>query len=256
MKKLLFAFFLFCCAQINTFPQTVYELNTKREIITGTLALGMGIAPFFVHNKPEHIPAVFNKNELNGLDRSLIFSYNKPLDLISDNSAYALALLPVISIIPNRKDKNTLLTYGIMYSEALLLTYGTIFTLKNAVIRYRPYMYVDSIPDGKRWDCYNSFPSGAVAFTFLGATFLSVTYSREFPESKWKIPIIAGSYTAAATLASARILAGSHFLTDVGASALISSLYGWLIPWMHLGDNNKRLTVIPLGNGVIVSLNF
>ena len=253
MRKLLFAFFLFCCTRINIFPQTVYELNAQREIITGALALGMGIAPFFVHNKPEYIPGTFNKNDLNGLDRSLVFSYNKPLDLISDNSAYALALLPVISIIPNRRDKNTLLTYGVMYSEALLLTYGTIFTLKNAVIRYRPYMYVDGIPDGKGWDYYNSFPSGAVGFTFLAATFLSVTYSREFPESKWKIPVIAGSYTLAAALASARIAAGSHFLTDVGAAALISSFYGWLIPWMHLGDNTKRPAIIPLGNGVIVS---
>jgi membrane-associated phospholipid phosphatase len=256
MRKLLFAFFLFCCMRINTFPQTVYELEVKREIVTGALSLGMGITPFLVHHKPEHIPDTFNKDDINRLDRSLVFSYNKPLDLISDNSAYGLALLPLISIIPNIEDSNTLLTYGVMYSEALLLTYGTIFTLKNAVIRYRPYMYVDGVPDGKEWDYYNSFPSGAVGFTFLGATFLSVTYSREFPESEWKIPIIAGSYTLAAGLASARILAGSHFLSDVCASALISSFYGWLIPWMHLGDNSKKLTIIPTGNGAIVSLKL
>jgi membrane-associated phospholipid phosphatase len=256
MRKLLFAFFLFCCTHINTFPQTVYELDVKREVVTGALALGMGITPFLVHNKPEHIPGILNKDDVNSVDRSLMFSYNKPLDLISDNSAYALALLPVISIIPNIKDTNTLLTYGVMYSEALLLTYGTVFTLKNAVIRYRPYMYIDGVPDGKGRDYYNSFPSGAVGFTFLGATFLSVTFSREFPESKWKIPVIAGSYTLAATLASARIAAGSHFLTDVCAAAAISSFYGWLIPWMHLRDDNKRLAIIPTGNGVIVSLNF
>jgi len=256
MKKLLFVFFLFCRVRTNTFSETVYELDVKREIITGALSLGMGITPFFVHNKPEHIPDILNKDDINRFDRSLMFSYNKPLDLISDNSAYALALLPVISIIPNRKDNHTLLTYGVMYSEALLLTYGTIFTLKNAVIRYRPYMYTDGVPDGKGRDYYNSFPSGAVGFTFLGATFLSVTYSREFPESEWKIPIIAGSYTLAAGLASARVLAGSHFLTDVCASAAISSFYGWLIPWMHLGDNSRRLAIIPSGNGVIVSLYF
>jgi undecaprenyl-diphosphatase len=234
----------------------MYELNTRRELITGALSLGIGITPFFVHNKPENIPDKLNKNEVNSFDRPLMFSYNKPLDMVSDYSAYGLALLPVISIIPNIKDKNILLTYGIMYSEALLLTYGTIFTLKNAVIRYRPYMYGDGVPNGKEQDYYNSFPSGAVCFTFLGATFLSTTFSREFPESKWKIPVITGSYTLAAGLASMRILSGSHFLTDVCAAALISSLYGWLIPWLHLKNDNKMLTIVPSGNGIIVLLNF
>ena len=254
MKKLLFAFSLFLCMQINTFSQTVYELDLKKELIIGALSLGIGITPFFINNKPENIPGILNKNEVNSLDRSLMFSYNKTLDIISDYSAYGTALLPLISIIPNRKDKNTLLAYGIMYSEALLLTYGTIFTLKNAVIRYRPYMYADGVPDGKKNDYYKSFPSGAASFAFLGSTFLTTTFFHEFPESKWKFPIAAGSYTLAAGIASMRILSGTHFLTDVFTGALISSTYGWLIPWLHLKKNNDRLAIIPTGNGIIISL--
>jgi membrane-associated phospholipid phosphatase len=247
---------MFFCTITNIFSQTVYELSLKRELILGTLSLGIGITPFFVDNKPENIPTNLNKNDINSFDRSLMFPYKKHMDLISDNSAYALALLPVIAVIPNIKEENTLLTYLVMYSEALLLTYGTTFTLKNAVIRYRPYMYFDGIHDEKRKDYYKSFPSGAASFSFLGASFLSAAFFREFPESKMKLPVIIGSYSLAVTVASFRIASGAHFLSDVLTSAAISSLYGWLIPSLHLKNNNEKLTIIPAGNGIIISLRI
>jgi membrane-associated phospholipid phosphatase len=111
-----------------------------------------------------------------------MFSYNKPLDIASDYGVYAMLLIPALSVIPNITDTNTLLTYGVMYAEALLLAFGTEELLKNAIIRYRPYMYEDGIPDGKGNDYYDSLPSGATALAFLGATFLSTTFSEEFPE--------------------------------------------------------------------------
>jgi len=256
MKKLLIVFCFISCMQINIFSQTVYDLDLKKDLIIGSLSIGMGITPFFINNKPENIPNMLDKNNINNFDRSLMFSYNKYLDWISDYGAYGLALLPVISIVPNINYKNTLLTYGIMYSEALLLTYGTVFTLKNAIIRYRPYMYTDGVPNGKENDYYKSFPSGSTSFAFLGATFLSVTYSQEFPESKWKIPIIIGSYTLAAGIASVRILSGSHFLTDVFTGAAIGSLYGWIIPCLHLKNHDDKLTLVPTGNGILVLVKF
>ncbi|WP_461246036.1 phosphatase PAP2 family protein [Treponema sp. R6D11] len=255
-KKTLFVLLVFFFTKLNVFSQTAYDLNLKRELIIGALSLGIGITPFFVNNEPENIPVNLKKDKVNSFDRSLMFSYKKTLDLITDNGAYALALLPVISIIPNIKEENTLLTYGIMYGEALLLTFGTTFTLKNAVIRFRPYMYTDNIPAGKEKDYYNSFPSGATSFSFLGASFLSATFSKEFPDSKMKLPIIIGGYSLAATIASLRIVSGAHFITDVLTSALISSAYGWLIPDLHFKNNNDKLTIIPTGNGVIVSFKI
>jgi membrane-associated phospholipid phosphatase len=143
-----------------------------------------------------------------------------------------------------------------MYAEALLFTFGTQYLLKSAIIRYRPYMYEDGIPDGKGNDYYNSFPSGATSLAFFGATFLSTTFSDEFPESKWKLSIITGSYTLAIGVASLRILSGCHFLTDVFMGAAIGSLYGWLIPWLHLRNDNEKISIVPTGNGLIVSLKF
>jgi membrane-associated phospholipid phosphatase len=118
-------------------------------------------------------------------------------------------------------------------------------------------MYTDGLPGGKEDDYYNSFPSGSTAYAFLGATFLSTTFSREYPESKWKLPVILGSYTLASGIASMRILSGSHFPSDVLIGAVIGSLYGWLIPVLHIKDNNKNnLSMNLTGNGILVSLSF
>ena len=243
--------------QTNIFSQSIYSVSIKNDAIIGALSLGIGICPFFINNEPENIPGVLNKNEVNSFDRLFVASYKKPLDLISDYYiTIALASLPVISIIPNIKNSNTLLTYGIMYAESLLLTYGTVFSLKNAINRFRPYMYTSGIPNGKENDYHNSFPSSATAFSFLGATFLSTTFSREFPNSKWKFPIAIGGYTLAAGVGAMRIMAGSHFLTDVFVGTAIGSLYGWLIPRLHLETDTKKYAIVPTGNGVIISVKL
>jgi membrane-associated phospholipid phosphatase len=182
---------------MNVFSQSVFSLDLRKDLVIGTFSLGLGISPFFVKNEPENIPVSLNNNEVNIFDHALMFEYNKPLDIVSNYGVYSLLLLPVFSVMPNIKDMNILLTYGVMYTEAFLLTFGTKDLLKNAIIRYRPYMYDGGVLDGKENDYYNSFPSGSTAYAFLGATFLTTTFSQEFPESKWKIPLIIGSYSLA-----------------------------------------------------------
>ena len=257
-KLFRFSFLLFflCFIHANVFSQSVYSLNLKKDLLIGAVSLGISSASFFINNVPDYVPGTLSKNDLNSFDRSLVFSYNKPLDLASDNGVYGLILLPFFSLMPKIRDKNAVLTYSVMYGEALLLTYGTVFTLKRSIVRYRPYMYSGGIPCGKENDYFNSFPSSAVSFAFLSAAFFSVTFSQEYPESKWKLPVIIGSYALAAGTASMRILAGSHFLSDVLAGAAIGSLYGGLIPNLHKKTVRNGLTMIPDINGIKVSLRY
>jgi membrane-associated phospholipid phosphatase len=257
IKRLLFIAFVLNCVQMNIYSQSAFSINMEEYIIIGLTSLGIGIIPFFINNEPTDISGTFNKNEVNIFDRSLIFLYNKYLDYFSDYYlSTALAILPVISVIPGTKNSKVLLSYGVMYTESLLLTYGTVFSLKGIVDRYRPYMYDSGVPDAKKNDYHNSFPSSATAFAFLGVTFFTTTYSHEFPESKWKTPLIIGGYTLAASVGAMRILAGSHFLTDVFAGAAIGSLYGWLIPWLHLEKENNKFAVIPTMNGIMFSMKI
>jgi membrane-associated phospholipid phosphatase len=128
--------------------------------------------------------------------------------------------------------------------------------LKNAVVRYRPYVYDSGIPEGQDDEYYKSFPSGSTALVFLSAGFLSSTFSAEYPDSQLKIPVIAGIYTMATGVAACRIACGTHFLTDVLAGAAMGSLDGWLIPRLHLKKGNENTAIIPTGNGLIVSLKL
>lgn len=256
MKKFFIAFCSFLMS-FNVYSQSIFTYDLKKDIILGIGALGIFASPFFVNNEPTNIPAELNKEDVNMLDRGLMFPYNRILDKISDYGVYGLLVLPALSLVGNIKDKKAWLTYGIMYAEVFALTFGTKDLLKNAIIRYRPYMYSGGIPDGMMNDYYNSFPSGSTALAFLSAGFLSATFSAEYPDSKWKIPIIAGSYTLATGIAACRIYSGSHFLTDVLVGAAIGSLYGWVIPLLHKKQNDgNKIAINFTGNGFIASMKF
>jgi membrane-associated phospholipid phosphatase len=242
----------FAAAALHSYAESVYTYDFKKDIAIGSLALGISIAPFFIENAPKAAPALLDKSGVNDFDRSLMFSYNKPLDIISDTGVYGLLVLPALSLAGNLKDTDALLTYGIMYAEAFLLTNGTKELLKSGIIRYRPYMYAGAIPNGKEDDYYNSFPSGSTALAFLSAGFVSSTFATEYSDSPWKIPVISGAYVLAGGIAASRILSGSHFLSDVLAGAAIGSLYGYLVPWLHL-KSPRGVSVSPLANGFVVS---
>jgi len=255
MKKYLLVF-CFCIAAYSLSSQSVFTYDLKKDIIIGGLSLGLFVSPFFVENTPSQIPDSLNKNDINGFDRSLMFSYNKSLDIISDYGVYGMLILPIMSVIGNANDINTWLTYGIMYSEAFLLTYGTKDLLKNAIIRYRPYMYDGGVPARQKDDYYNSFPSGSTSLAFLSATFLSTTFFQEYPDSKWKLPVIIGSYSLATAVSVMRITSGAHFITDVIAGAAIGSFYGWIIPFLHKNNSNNNVTVNVAPNGFLVAVKF
>jgi membrane-associated phospholipid phosphatase len=239
----------------NIVAESMYSYDLKKDIAIGAVSLGIFISPFFIDSSPKDIS--FQKDDVNPFDRSMMFSYNRTLDTFSDLSAYGLLVLPAISVIGNIKDVNALVTYGIMYAEAFLLTYGTKDLFKNAISRNRPYTYSGSIPSGKEDDYYKSFPSGSTSLAFMSAGFLSSTFFTEYPDSPWKIPVIGISYSLALGIGVSRILSGAHFMTDVMTGAVIGSLYGYLIPLLHLRKNERsKIAFMPVLNGFIVSYQF
>ncbi|MDR2782327.1 MAG: phosphatase PAP2 family protein [Treponema sp.] len=256
MKKLM-TFFCLLPTAFHGYAESVFTYDMTKDIAIGSLALGVFVSPFFVSNEPERVPTAPDKNRVNAFDRSLMFPYNKPLDLISDFGVYGLLALPALSLAGNFTDKNALLTYSIMYTEAVLLTFGTKELLKNAIIRFRPYVYDNGVPAGLEDDYYNSFPSGSTSLAFLSAGFLSATFLAEHPDSPLNAPVVAGAYALAAGVAACRIFSGSHFLTDVLTGAAIGSLYGWAIPLLHKkqrAENNVSITIT--GTGIVASIDF
>ena len=217
--------------------ESIFRYNLKKELLIGAFLIGVLICLFLINRETASIPAYLNKNDVNIFDRWLMFPHIEWLDNIKYLFlAVALALPIITPLARNIRSRSTWLTYGIMYVQAFLFTSGIRTILKNVIYRYRPYMYFEGFPAAS--DFHRSFPSGTAALAFLPATFLSVTFAAEFPNSRWKIPIIVGSHTLAIAIGATRIFNGTHFLTDVLAGAVIGIFFGWLIPTLHKRANN------------------
>ena len=177
-----------------------------------------------------------DKSEVNQFDALVMNPYSKPLDKTASLINAGLMVSPAFLAI-NRSTED-IATLGVMYLESMAGAYASKEILKKVVDRPRPYTYFEGAPEDENDDWNNSFPSGHTTMAFASAGFVSYVFSRYYPDSKWKAPVIAASYSLAATTAVLRIMSGNHFMTDVLAGALLGTLWGIGIPMLHtLGDN-------------------
>jgi len=237
----------------NIFAQksnSPFELNTK----TDSILLGSGIflsgADLILDNclklnQVEYKGDIYEKDNINRLDRFFMNSYSKTKDSIANFTLLTTMITPIVLV---SNEKSQWLTDFVMYTETLLIANGIKELTKLCVNRARPYMYYEpeTYPkeDIESKDCFNSFPSGHTTMAFAAATFVSYTYCEYFPESSWKVPIICASYGLATTTATLRILSGNHFFTDVLVGAVIGSSTGFLVPYLHkINNSNETLDV-------------
>lgn len=234
------------------------------SIPTESIIAGSGVAlygTYFFCDKilkmDKSLPAegtIFSKDAVNPFDRIFMNPYNKKIDTLSTFvGAGVVASAGILAFAP----MNQWITIGSMYAETLLWAYSLKCIGKLAVGKTRPYMYFDNIPEEaySEFDWNDSFPSAHSTFVFAAATFTSYVYCKYFPESAWRYAVIGGTYSVAALTAAMRILSGNHFLTDVLAGALIGSVCGFVIPFVHTLPFGKPLN-LSLGKLGTASVNF
>ena len=255
-------FILLCmiAASINCFAESAYTLDPAKDLIIGSASLGLAVSSLFVNRSANNASKdgfPLSIGSVNAFDCGLVYEYSRPWDITSDILLYGLIVMPLVSpLAGNAKDGTAWAAYGLMYAESVLLVFGTCELLKNSITRYRPYCYFDDFPPGMGADYHKSFPSRHTAFAFMSAGFLTSTFSTEYPDSPWKVPLSVVSYSLAAGVGLSRIFSGSHFLSDVLAGAAMGSVFGYLIPWLHLRKNQGAVTLIPLHNGLTLAYRF
>lgn len=182
-----------------------------------------------------------NVDELFFLDSLSINPYNAGIDTACEYILGVSLLMPAVIFIG--ADFESAVEVGVMFLETLLWTYAAKDLAKDLVPRYRPYTYVAEPVDD---DYMNSFPSGHTAALFAVSGFTSVVFAEMYPDSIWKIPVIAGSYSVAVTMGVLRVVSGNHFVTDVLAGALLGTIIGIGIPMLHsidpAGDSGVEVT--------------
>lgn len=234
-----------------------YRLDWSADLAVAGACLGLNAIGSLTggEDSPSWNGVPLDPSGVPSFDRWAMHRYSRELDDAGTALQVATMAAPVVLAF---SDKGEWLTVGVMYAQSVLLTCGLKNTLKGLIERNRPYMYsedppLDGIQDGDR---LNSFPSGHAAYAFNGAVFTSVVFSEYFPDSPWRVPVIAGSMGAAVATGILRVESGCHFLSDVLAGAALGSLTGYFIPRIHRNRCDPPVSLTPLPSGGMVTVRF
>ena len=246
MKKiLLVALLTLMSAATLPADEFPYKLDlTKEAFMFGGGALFYGAHLYMKFDRDrdsayDHGLDRLDKDDINFVDRSMMRSYSRALDMTGHVLLAATMLAPFSLAIHQSKD--TIITEVVMYAETLLLAHSFKELSKDVVVRWRPYCYYDDTDNDllDDVDSSKSFMSGHAAMAFTSASFLTTVYAHMHPEGTNKYWVAGGSFAAAAGVAALRVFSGNHFFTDVLAGALWGSFIGYIVPQFHYTQDGK-----------------
>jgi membrane-associated phospholipid phosphatase len=234
----------------KTFAQSPYELSWKKDGLIFGLEIPFAYLGVMVDQSisplTENELETLRVQEVNSLDRFATKNYSKQAAHLSDILLYTCILSPLTFLL-SKNIRGDLGTVFGMHTESLILSLFIPTYSKIAFGRVRPYAYNPDVPMDQRLssDARKSFFSGHTSIAFGSMVFVSTVYSGYFPDSKWRPYVWGGTLLLASTVGYLRIAAGSHFLTDVIAGAIVGSAVGYIIPKIHKVDNKYNSMQYP-----------
>jgi len=217
------------------------------------LALEYSIQPLTV----EEVNGL-SREAVNRFDRNATYHYSKSIDDASDIAAYCILAAP-LSLLTDRKIRETVKTFSVMYTETVTLAYVLPSMGKGFFKRPRPYVYNTAAPLDEKLsrDARVSFFSRHTTFAFASACFMSSVYGSYNHGSRLTPLVWAGSLGAASAIGYLRFAAGAHFPTDILTGALAGTLIGCGVPYLHKTiHDSARLSLTPFCNGLCLSLKW
>lgn len=178
-------------------------------------------------------------SEVPSFDCAFMQPYNRSLEAGGTVFELASLLTPALLLA---EPADEYLTIATMYGETLLAAYALKELGKLWFPRARPFLYYPDYPKEKiaKGDAYDSFPSGHATLAFAGAAFTSYVFAAYHPDSVWKIPVTVASYSLAVATAAMRVASGNHFPSDVLSGALLGTLVGVGVPFLHRSLASKQ----------------
>jgi len=244
---------IFVLFQTNIFSQSPYSLNTGREIAIfgGGILLGIVDAKLIDNKKPISYEELHNlsKENLSAFDRGAVNNWSPEAAEWSDVLLITAIASPLL-MFTSSEVRNDVGTFSTMYLQNILTTYSVSHLPKGLISRYRPYVYNEDVPDEIKQNvsATHSFFSAHASVSFASAVFLSITFSKYYPNSHLKPYVWGSSLLLAATVGYLRYEAGQHFPTDIITGAIVGSVVGYLIPLIHESDEEEKGLIIPAGN--------
>lgn len=147
---------------------------------------------------------------------------------------------------------------GLVITQTLSATLMATALMKVMVARARPLTYNPDFDKAVRYsgDARLSFPSGHSALAFSAASATAVMLLRRYPGGRGAYLGTLGAYLGATSVATLRVLAGKHFITDVLAGAALGTVIGLAIPLAHVNEGETEPTGLGQNRSTVPVLGF
>ncbi len=175
-----------------------------------------------------------DKSNVNALDRHVAGNYSETWSRVSDATLLAAMGTSVIALFADDGFSSGIIDFVVM-AESALMTNATIIVLNVATRRARPYLYSEKAPEDVRRSgtASLSFPSGHIGTaTAITTSLFGILYIRN-PDSAWPWVWLGFGTAASGLVATGRVMAGRHFITDVIIGGAMGVCMGILVPALH-----------------------
>jgi len=193
--------------------------------------------------------------ELNAFDRHFAGTWRPGWTAYSN---YGFAALTVGSATLLMIDEGPLsaLNDAVVVAESAFVATALPSMTTLATSRPRPYTYGSRAPLTERQsgNASLSFISSHTSVSFAVATSMFIATKRLHPNSALPWLTLGIGLAGATSIASARVLAGQHFPTDVFSGAVIGASVGVIIPSLH--ELPVQVGPAAAGKGLSLSGNF
>lgn len=228
----------------NSGAQDNYDLDFKRESVllaSGLITLGSGL-----HISNSQRP--LSQNEIAGLDASNIWSVDRfATRNVSQYSAtlsdigLVVALSGPALILGSKERRRDFWKIALIGIETIGINTGLTYLAKGLTNRTRPYVYHPNgdIFDKQANDSRQSFFSGHTSIAASSTFFTAHILSTYVQSKKYRRVLWISAATIPAFVATTRVTAGKHFLSDVTVGYAVGALTGYFIPELHKSSRKK-----------------
>jgi membrane-associated phospholipid phosphatase len=262
MKNLLLLFLsLSISFSISGQKTSPYKLRLGVDLPIILAGSGLSYAGLqILRNKP-HLDsakvASLKQSDINRFDRGATRHYDHNASNLADFNLYASFASPTLLLI-NAPVRNEYLKVGALYLETMAVM-GVAYTwVVGHTHRIRPYVYNPDVPFQKKLgrgttnSLFAGHPASAAAATF----FVAKVFADYNPDSKLKPFIWTAAIVPPAVVAYFRYRQGQHFPTDILVGIPLGAFIGIIIPQLHRTSNKTNLSIVPCGNGLLMTYVF
>jgi membrane-associated phospholipid phosphatase len=221
-----------------------FQLYAELDLPVLTVGL-VFVSVRFVRTQKAFCAPLCDRSDLNALDRTTAGMWS-PSWLLASNVGLLTLGAGAFTLLTSDEGALEALNDSVVIAESALSATAVASIMTIAAGRPRPFLYGDHAPlsDRNGSDAGNSFLSSHAAVGFAIATSTYIAMHRLHPASQLPYAVLGVGLGAAAFVATSRVMAGQHFVTDALGGALVGSSVGVLVSSIH----RSPLSIVPLVN--------